>query len=64
MFGEHGATARASSQPGATLGVILIRSRQELEGDLSPEARVLSQIHLSHSAGAELFLNKVMGNFF
>src|SRR5215213_5244661 len=36
---------------------------QDLDRNLAPELHVLSQVNLTHSAGAELLENSVMGNF-
>jgi hypothetical protein len=36
---------------------------EDLDRDLAPELHVLGEIDLTHSAGAELLENSIMGNF-
>ena len=37
---------------------------EDLDRDLAPQLHVLREIDLTHSAGAQLLENSVMGNFF
>jgi len=59
---QSGRGARLLQEPGASVGVILIGRRKELQRDLSSEPYIFGEKDLAHSALAELSDNSIMRN--